>query len=122
MPLKEAALRAYEAMRGRTEGSQKLSVGFSEMTFSDGNSRPLSWYAIALADRGKTPVFGCHPPSTKLEIVPERLVRAQGSFSDDANEIHYYGKSSPEFSGLLIKRSDFRKRLKEIASWDVENT
>ncbi len=114
--LKEAARLAYEKLRGRSVSAQKLPAMAADMKF-EGEAKPLSWFGYAILGSGDIPVFGSHPPSTKLEIVPKKMTEASGALSDDVNSIHYYGEKIPEYISLTIKRADFRRRLKEITSW-----
>ncbi len=114
--LKEAALLAYEKLRGRSVSGQKLPAMAADIKFG-GEAKPLSWFGHAILGRGDIPVFGAHPPSTELEIVPKSMTKASGALSDDANSIHYFGEKTPEYIDLTIKRVDFRRRLKEITSW-----
>ena len=117
--LKEAARLAYEKLRGRSVSAQKLPAMAADMKF-EGEAQPLSWFGHAILGRGDIPVFGSHPPSTKLEIIPKKMIEASVALSDDADSIHYYGEKTPEYVGLTIKRADFRRMLKEITSWHGE--
>lgn len=118
--LRDAAQLSYEKLRGRTLSAQKLPIKFADMKF-EGQSNPVSWLGVAILGRGEIPVFGRHPPSTKLELVPEILVRASGTLSDDADSIHLYGEETPEYESLVIKCRDFSRRLKVVKGWHVEN-
>jgi len=122
IPLEIASQRAYEKLRGRTLSSQRLPAKFADINFSDEQAKPISWFGLAILGRGSIPVFGIHPPSSLLEIVPKNLIEAAGHLSDNANSISYYGKSRSEYEKLFIKKSDFKKRLKEIESWHGDDT
>ena len=119
--LKEAARLAYEKLRGRSVSVQKLPARAADMKY-EGEAKPLSWFGYAILGRGDVPVFGLHPPSTKLEIVPKKMTEASGALSDDANSIHYYGEKTPEYISLTIKRADFWRRLKEIKGWHGDDS
>ncbi len=118
--LATAAQLAYEKLRGRSVSAQKLPAKFADMKF-EGEAAPIGWFGTAILGRGEIPVFGRHPPSTKLEIVPKGMTKASG-LSDDASSLKSFGAKAPEYEGLIIKRVDFLRRLKVIESWHGENT
>ena len=105
IPLKEAATIAYEEMRGTQAG-----------TIIEGPNpdNVLGYYAHALFN-GKTTLYGNHPPSRKLEAVPNEEYGRCG-FSDDQNALRRHGENRNLYENLQIKRSDLDRRIAELKS------
>ena len=103
--LSEAVLIAYEETRGT-----KVA------TIAEGLNRDdiLGYYAHALFD-GKTTLYGNHPPSRKLEAVPNEEYGRCG-FSDDKNALQRHGENRNLYENLKIKRSDVDRRIAELKS------
>lgn len=110
IPMTRAVQIAYK----KTQNN--LASRVSEEGFG-GKLRIESYYAIALANDGKTSIYG-YKNGTKrfVKIPPETF--SSGTFSDDANSFSYFGQKQPRFVGLAMTRRDLKKRLKEIKDWD----
>ncbi len=109
VPLDVAARRAYEKSRGRTPSARQITAQAAD-TMSKG--QPLSWFGYALLGEGTIPVYGRHPPSTQLEIIPTQMIKGGAALSDDVKTSKRSGHTD-----LAIKRVDFKRRLREIESW-----
>lgn len=116
----KAVAFANEIFRGRTPGQQKISAVMADHEW--GSKRdPLGWFGTAIKGGGEIIAFGRRPPSTKLEIIPHSLWE-HGHLLDGANSIASSYAGEPQYVDITIKRVDFKKRLKEIKSWDAEDT
>lgn len=105
VPLKEAATIAYEEMRGTKAGTIIEGLNKDDV---------LGYYAHALFN-GKTTLYGNHPPSRKLEAIPNEEYGRCG-FSDDQNALHRHGENRNLYENLQIKRSDLDRRIAELKS------
>lgn len=116
----EAVAFANEKFRGRTPEQQKITAMMADRDW--GSKRdPLGWFGTAIKGRGEIIAFGRRPPSTKIEIIPQSLWE-HCHLLDGANSIASSYAGEPQYVDIIIKRVDFKKRLKEIKSWDTEDT
>ncbi len=101
--LKEAATIAYEETRGTKAA-----------TIAEGLNRDdiLGYYAYALF-KGSTILYGKHPPSRKLEPVPNDEYGRCG-FSDDYSSLRRHGEDQNLYEDLQIRRSDLLRRITEL--------
>ena len=103
--LEEAATIAYEETRG-------TRVAAIAERISDDNV--LAYYAYALFS-GTTTLYGNHPPSRKLEPIPNEE-RGRCGFSNDLQALRRHGKNRNLYENLQIKRSDVNRRIAELKS------
>lgn len=104
--LKEAATIAYEETRGTrvADIAERLS----------GDDNVLAYYAYALFS-GTTTLYGNHPPSRKLEAIPNEE-RGRCGISNDLQALRRHGKNRNLYENLQIKRSDVERRISELKS------
>ncbi len=107
--LEEAATIAYEETRG-------TRVAAIAERISDDNV--LAYYAYALFN-GTTTLYGNHPPSRKLEAIPNEE-RGRCGFSNDLQALRRHGKNRNLYENLQIKRSDLNRRIAELKSAETE--
>lgn len=118
--LKDAVGVANEKFRGRTPGQRKISAVMADLDWGS-KRNPLRWFGTAIKGGGEIIAFGRRPPSMKMEIIPHFLWK-HGHLLDDVNSIASSYAGEPQYVDIIIKRVDFKKRLKEIKGWDVEDT
>ena len=117
VPLNKAGELAYK----RTYGS--LLAAAAERPISSGEApNPSGYLAGYIAKTKKTPLFGYNSVSGKLERISPGILDSC-TLSEDATELHQFGKDAPIYEGLSIKRTDFKRVLLEMeAQWPAENT
>lgn len=99
--LSEAALQAYEELRGTQLG------GLSEGLNMD---NPLGYHVYALA--GKYPIYGNHLPSRKLELIPKLGDSTfDGNLAEDGSAITR-NNNSPIWGNLMIEKKHGREYIK----------
>ena len=108
-PLKECARVAYE----KTRDSNAAKMAERQ---PDGREGILSWYAHALTKRGDTTLYGKKPPATKYEVVPNENM-GKYHFVESLSAVAYHGKTKWEYEDLRLKRSELRRKIKDIKSW-----
>ena len=102
VPLKKAARLAYEATKG-TEVARAAEAA---------NFDVLGYYCNALFD-GSTTLLGNRPPSMKLEAIPDEESN-RGGFTDNYSAFRRHGADKNLYEGIHIRRSDIRKRVKNM--------
>ena len=117
VPLNKAAELAYKSTHG------SLSAAAAEKPFSSGETaNPSHYLATYIAKTKKTPLFGYNSASGKLERINASILDSC-AVSEDATELHQFGRDAPIYEGLSIKHTDFKKALLEMeAQWPAENT
>lgn len=103
-PMQVAALKTYEDLK-------HLGVGSFAKGFDKSGKDVLNEVAMALAL--EMPVYGCEPPSTKLEQMPERIF-TQGNFHDDGKTFYKFDDEHPEFVGICVRRIDLIRTIRNI--------
>lgn len=109
VPLKEAATIAYEETLGTRVATIAEALNADDV---------LGYYAHALFN-GKTTLYGNHPPSRKLEAIPNEEYGRCG-FSDDKSALLRHGEKRSLYENLQIKRSDLDRRIAELKSFVQE--
>ena len=117
MPLNKAGELAYK----RNYGS--LLAAAAERPISSGDSpNPFGYFAGYIAKTKKTPLFGYNSMSGKLERISLGVLNSC-TLSENATELHQFGKDAPIYEGLSIKRTDFKRVLLEMETqWPAENS
>ena len=101
--MKEAATIAYEETRGTKAAEIAESVNRDDV---------LGYYAHALFN-GTTTLYGTHPPSQKLEEIPnEEYGRCR--FEDDYSSLRRHSEQRNIYENVQIKRSDLERRIQEL--------
>ena len=103
--LPKAAKIAYDQLQGSLAADMASKMDY-----------PLSYIAIALSDKGKTPLFGTRPPSTVLQRVPPEECK-KSSFIEDGRVLQRYGRGKPLYDNVCIKRSDLKRMIKQLRDW-----
>jgi len=115
--LREAARIAYE------KNHDNLSAKAAEMDFGNVEADPLGWYAHALlgskTDPTRISVFGCKPHLDLLiEIPPAHYFQNYLSVTgNDAILEDTTHNKRVIYHHLHLKKSDMKKRIKEISTW-----
>lgn len=105
IPLTEAAVSAYDQLQGTLAADMAAKEDY-----------PLQWMAIALWDRGKTPVYGTRPHATKLSLIPaEEFKRCV--VEDNGKSIRRLSQSTISYGNLGITRKDLKRMISEIRNW-----
>jgi hypothetical protein len=76
----------------------------------------LDYYAIALINHGKIPVYGRFPPSRKLTLL-DRSFFNQGAVRGGGKTFHFHGGHEPDIEELHIFRRDLDARIKSMKEW-----
>ena len=108
--LSEASLIAYEETHG-----------YAVIPFAESQpGGPIGYYAIALTDRGRIPVYGLKPFMRKKTMVPSDEIR-RGFISDDGKTLTRLFEEKPIYTALAITRSDMEKQIKVILFLKVKS-
>ena len=103
IPLNEAARLAIEGTRN-TLGMQMIAQLSAD--------RALGHMALFIIKNG-IPVYGVRPPFVAISRVPSVTI-LNGALSDDGMEIVNRLWPGKRYTNLLIRKRDFRRRMKEI--------
>lgn len=111
IPIREAAILAYELTRG-----SKAAL----MAERDGNKNPepiLYYYANALVrNSGGIALFGARPPSRQIEEIPSGAIPSY-SFSDDLTAVTQSGAFGTKYENLQVREKDVISRASVIKGW-----
>lgn len=103
-PMPQAAQKAYDSLKN-------LGVGAFAKGFDKSGMQVLDSVASALAQ--EMPVYGCEPPSTQLEQLPERLF-SRGNFCNEGKTFFEFDEEHPEFVGICVRRIDLARGIRAI--------
>ena len=105
IPLRQAAQRAYEALRNTEHG--RMADSFQ----NEGPDGPLSYFAIAISR--EVPVYGKFPPSTRYEVIPEIEFR-RCTFEHGGEALKRFQGDTPLYVDLTVTRLGLRKAIKRL--------
>jgi hypothetical protein len=102
-----AARIAYERLRGTLWGkaAERLSL-------PAGSPEGILEY-MATAISKEAVIYGCRPPSTKLEPIDEKEFQ-HGNITDGGKALNYFGEKSYRYTDLSIGRRELRKAIKRM--------
>jgi hypothetical protein len=104
VPLKEAAMRAYEQTRGH------MSAGLAEAS----GDTPITWYCWALWQR--IPIYGCYVPSRLLEEIPDAH-KGQYGFRLEGNEpVLQQHSGKARYENLHVRGNVLPEAIRSIAA------
>jgi len=113
--LHKAAKRTYEKTR------KNVSAGMAETDIGNFEADPYGWYGHALvgkAGSARISVFGCKPYLDYLdEIPPEEINRHYLVVTETEAHLEDTIKNKVKYNRLYIKKSEMKKRIKEIEGW-----
>jgi len=116
IPLYKAAKKAYE------ENYDNLAAGFAEHEFANCEADPIGWFAHALigsnVDETGVSIFGCKPQLDILTIIPRQEVyRHYLVVNENEASLQDRDTNRAKYDRLHIRKSDMKKRIKEISTW-----
>jgi len=114
--LREAARIAYE------KNHDNLSAKAAEMDFGSMEADPLGWYAHALlgsnVDETGVSIFGCKPQLGYLTMIPrQEIYRHYLVVNENEALLQDRDTKRVKYDRLHIRKSDMKKRIKEISTW-----
>ena len=110
IPLREAAIRAYEELR---EGTSVWATAADSLRLYERQTREeFRIDFIAQFIMSRIPPFGKHPPSRKFEEIDKHELK-NGGLENGAKDFQEFHSKEPTYIDLSVNRSDLRGLIEE---------
>lgn len=109
LSMPEAAQKVYEKLR---ELGDSAHVKMADMEATP--EECLNHMATAISNH--VDIWGKHPPSSKLEVIPNRHLMS-GAFEDCGDKLVFIGSNKASFIDCCIKRRDLNKAIEKLGEY-----